>query len=51
MGCPGVRGVLFFAPQATSDGPQPYRRKTQQAEGHPILPPVAAPPDTLTDHR
>lgn len=38
MGCPGARGVLFFAPHATSDGYQGFRRKTQQTEGHPILP-------------
>jgi uncharacterized protein len=38
-GAPDARGVLFFAPQAWRERLAP-RRKTQQAEGHPNLPPL-----------
>jgi uncharacterized protein len=39
-GAPDARGVLFFAPPAWRERLR-ARRKTQQAEGHPLLPPLS----------
>jgi len=35
MGCPGARGVLFFAPHTTSDGPKVHRRKPSKRRDAP----------------
>ncbi|HEU4905822.1 MAG TPA: MMPL family transporter [Solirubrobacterales bacterium] len=39
-GVPESRGVLFFARFSFSDGRNLFRRKTQRAEGHPLLLPL-----------
>jgi uncharacterized protein len=41
-GLPESRGVLFFAPAATSDGGWRHWRKTQRAGGDPAIPPALA---------
>jgi hydrophobe/amphiphile efflux-3 (HAE3) family protein len=45
-GAPDARGVIFFA-QITQRAKLRARRKTQQAEGHPILPPEHRRPERL----